>query len=296
MAAISQPLSVKRPTPVSLLLVLISNTTVRKSSSQGTRLQRPDTEVSQPNNVNTQNAHYISQLQNELLQLSLVHQGSAKTMVDFERSVGKKIDFKTRQLRKEEQVVSTLEAEYQKGLNAVSLFEWLQEDAGFNERKVQDLSFCIKELESLREDGQLFQQLMEEFRRWLDKAQEIMPALINNSTYDGDVDVILSLEAPTLTWWHGVEECSRKLELCQRLLNRLGKAESRPGIGIVLARYRDLTAIMLAKIQTAQDIVNAVTASQQQWLSGSLSVALDEAEFEDRLTNRKGVWTKLDAG
>lgn len=242
-------------------------------------------------NASPQEAFYSSRLQDELLQLSLVHLPSRRTLYDFERSVKEKLALAAHELDKEYEVVSALETECQKSVNARALFIWLQdENPDLKDSKVQDLSFCIRELTELRGNGCLFEQLMTEFAQWLENAQKVIPMLSEDMmSLESDNDNVLFLGPPGVPWWQGIDECSTRLALCQKLLTGLGKAEPDTGIGIVLSRHRRLAAVMLDKIHTAQDIINAVTASQEQFRSQALTAVLNDAAAEDRNDDRNWI-------
>ena len=263
---------------------------------QPARQQHSKVDAIDPNSHPTKEARYFSRLQGELLQLSLVHQRSIYTLNDYERSVKNHIDVNTRKLRKEAEVVSVLEAEHQKHVNALALQNWLDgEETGSKERKLQDFSFCINELAVLSTDGQLFNQIMDEFAQWLRKAQTVMKILSNDTTdLANDDDIVLSLDRPGAPWRQGVDECVGRLELCQRLLQDMGEVDVASGIGIVISRHRELASVMLGKLQTAQNIVDAVSATRQQWMTKALAAFIAEVRTDDANIQRKGIWSKLE--
>ena len=243
---------------------------------------------------------YVWRLQDELLQLSLVHMSSERTLYDFERSVNEKLALAAHELNEEREEVFALETEYQKSVNALALFNWLQDvNPQLKESKVQDLGFCIRELTELSGDGCLFEQLMTEFGQWLENAQKMLTMLSKDTTSlesDNDNDSVLFLSPPGVSWWQRIDECSTRLAFCQNLLTGLGEAEPYTGIGIVLSRHQQLTAVMLDKIHTAQDIINAVTASQEQFRSQALNAVLNDAAAEDPNDDRNGIWSMLGRG
>ena len=247
-------------------------------------------------NADPREATYVSRLQDELLQLSLVHRRSAQTLNNFERDVKVKLGLRTIELRQEQVAVANLEAEYQQKLDALALLNWLQDEkAGTKERKVQDLSFCINELATLSREGRLFEQVMTEYSQWLAKAQRVMARLSMNTMLLGKADDdMLFLDPPETPWRRGIDECSTRLELCQKLLMGLGDAEPDTGIGIVLGRHQQLATVLLDKLRTAQDIIDVVIAFQEQFRSHALSAALNIAAAEERNDQRKGIWSMLE--
>ena len=94
----------------------------------------------------------------------------------------------------------------------------------------------------------------------------------------------------------GIDECSTRLALCQKLLTGLGETEPDTGIGIVLSRHRQLTAVMLDKVHTAQDIINTVTESQEHLRSQTLNAVLNDAAAGYPNDDRNGIWSTLGHG
>ena len=225
-----------------------------------------------------------------------MHRRSAQTLNNFERDVKVKLGLRTIELRQEQVAVANLEAEYQQKLDALALLNWLQDEkAGTKERKVQDLSFCINELATLSREGRLFEQVMTEYSQWLAKAQRVMARLSMNTMLLGKADDdMLFLDPPETPWRRGIDECSTRLELCQKLLMGLGDAEPDTGIGIVLGRHQQLATVLLDKLRTAQDIIDVVIAFQEQFRSHALSAALNIAAAEERNDQRKGIWSMLE--
>ena len=262
------------------------------------RLQQAEAHHAEQGIADTQEVQYTSRLQAELLQLSLVHRQSVRTFQEFERSVDEKLGIAARKLRKEREVVSTLEAEYQNKVNALTINNWLKaQGTSSGGRKVEDLSFCVAELADLSGNDGLFAQLMLCFDQWLEKAQRSIATLSEERlNLEDGYDNPVSVDRPGLLWQHWVDECFTRLELCQRLLHGVGDAGPDSGIGLVLDRHRKLTLVMLNKLRTAKDIIAAVSLSQHQSNTKALAVAINKVTLEDGNGKRKGIWSVLKPG
>ena len=73
-------------------------------------------------------------------------------------------------------------------------------------------------------------------------------------------------------------------------------ADPQSGIGAMLVKHQQLTSTLLHKIQTAKATVHEITAQQQQWISSSLAVALNEVKVEAKGPARKAIWSSFKCG
>lgn len=236
-----------------------------------------------------------SRLQDELFQLSLVHQDSARVLTEFEKSVRKKVDDAAFKLCTEREVVTAFEAEHHQQVNIAALSNWLHEDkATVNERKIEILSFCLSELADMGDEGQVVDQLRSEFARWLERARMAIESQTVVAPDLGDGPEIPSAGSPGTAWSCQVDGCLKRLELCQGLLQGLGEADSESGIGLVLTSHRRLVAVMMDELCVSQNIVAKVIAYQQQRMSSALNTALAELEADDGIRERNGVWTSIE--
>ena len=240
-------------------------------------------------------AQYTARLQDELLQLSLVHQHSSKSLKEFARSVEQKLELASRKLCEEREVVSALEAKRQRHINALVLLDWLNAEAETpSERKIQDLSFCVNELADMCAEGQTIDQVMAEFDQWQRQTYKTIQLQSNDQLNWNDSADMCAIARPGPTWMHKADECSKRLELCQRTLEGLGEAEPESGIGTMLVKNRQLTCVLLQKLRTAQTTVDAVMAHQERWLSSSVGAALDEVSGVGSNAVRRAIWSSFE--
>jgi hypothetical protein len=234
---------------------------------------------------------HFSRNQDELLQLSLVHRNSIKTLKEYETDIEEKLELMNRKVQKNGEMVRTLESEHQTRINAVALSDWLHNAGSISkEGYIENLGFCTEELAQISHEGREFDQLMSEFERWLAKVQKIMRMTEDSSSNLENDDDIALIDTPGPTWSHNIRQCTERLQLYRRGLQRLGNARSDSGLGFLLARHQLLADKMLEKLRIAKDIVVAVIGHQQAWMSSTLDAALKATSLDGGHHLRKGTW------
>lgn len=111
----------------------------------------------------------VSKQQIELLQLSLLHQASTKTLHEYDASAKRKLDRKQAKLRKEYESIRAVEQEQQRVANLLALDSWCPEPALLAEH-LQILSKVYAELSALAESGSRYAHLVATFEAWVDSA------------------------------------------------------------------------------------------------------------------------------
>ncbi|KAK5136273.1 hypothetical protein LTR08_003880 [Meristemomyces frigidus] len=111
-----------------------------------------------------------SKQQIELLQLSLLHQASFKTLQDYEASAKRKLSKKQTKLRKECDAIKGVELDQQRIANLGALDAWCRDPALLVEH-LQILSKVHSEVCALAEEGSRYAQLVTMFERWADDAE-----------------------------------------------------------------------------------------------------------------------------
>ncbi|RMD39765.1 hypothetical protein DV735_g5361, partial [Chaetothyriales sp. CBS 134920] len=105
-----------------------------------------------------------SRLQDELLQLTLVHSRSHAQLEQYSSSARSKLEARAARLKREEGDVCALEAKRQEGVNLLGLFNWVGKDGGpySASEQVRNLSFAIQQLATLTQPGGDFTRFVED--------------------------------------------------------------------------------------------------------------------------------------
>jgi len=119
----------------------------------------------------------VAKQQIELLQLSLLHQASAKTMRGYDASAKRKLGRKQAKLRKEHEGIRAIEMEQQRTANLIALDSWCHDPTLLAEH-LQILSKVYTEVSALIEEGSRYAQLIAIFESW---AEDADPSISHDS-------------------------------------------------------------------------------------------------------------------
>ncbi|KAK4547111.1 hypothetical protein LTR36_001332 [Oleoguttula mirabilis] len=108
----------------------------------------------------------ITKQQIELLQLSLLHQASRKTLQEYDASAKRKLGRKQAKLRKDYESIRAVELDQQRVANLTALDAWCHEPALLVEH-LQILSKVYAEVSALAEEGSRYAQLVATFEVWI---------------------------------------------------------------------------------------------------------------------------------
>jgi hypothetical protein len=238
---------------------------------------------------------YTSRLRDELLQLSLVHRDSTRTMQAFENSVVQQLQNSSVKVRKEAEAVAALEAAFRERVNALAICHWLDnQDTNASERRVEDLSFCINEIAEISKPTSEYSLCLSEFDRWLAKVQNAMKAPHEADSETQHFDSLLLIDSIGLGWSKGVRTQMERLELCQQLLQNLGEPPQNSSLAPVLSKHQQLARVKLEKLVVAQNIVGVVSDHQRRLKHQALRTATDEVVRGSHHSSRNGLWSSRD--
>jgi hypothetical protein len=122
----------------------------------------------------------VAKQQLELLQLSLLHQSSLKTLKEYEASAHRKLSKKQLKLRKEYEVIRELELEQQHIANLTALDTWCP-DSSLLAENLQILSKIHTELSALTEPSSRYAELVSVFEFWIERTDPTNPPSTSSS-------------------------------------------------------------------------------------------------------------------
>lgn len=180
----------------------------------------------------------VAKQQVELLQLSLLHQASTRTLQEYDASARKKLGRKQAKLRKEYEAIRAIETEQQRVANLMALDAWCHDPALLAEH-LQILGKVYGELSALTEQGSRYELLTTEFETWTEGAQAASRA---------------SFIEPLSPEWHKSHtSLALRLRALQRDIEMLPppprNADRPSGLELVVDRCRDLHSGMLKELE-----------------------------------------------
>lgn len=268
----------------------LQNTQAAKTGLESTRLARSLSQ-SQSQPTTTAKALSSSRLEDELLQLAAVYQDSHVSLQRFELSVKHKLEASESTLRAEEDIVRASEEQRQADINAEALWKWLHNsEHALDERRVEDLSFCVSELSDLNAGRGLFNTCMRDFDAWLGQAQDILHQQASRAPPSAQF-----VEPIDPLWMHNAHELEARLEVCEHLLHQFHdpqcEDDSDSALVFALRRFRRLTKAMEESLAESQSISAAVLATQQAWVTDTLATIVSTSDDGGDVIPRRGLWS-----
>lgn len=142
----------------------------------------------------------------ELLQLSLLHQHSARVLEEYEASAREKLEKTHSKLRKDYQSIRSHEREQRKALNLNAIESWCPDQALLTEH-LQTLSRVVSDLRVHTEPGSRYSDLTDTFDKWVGRAESILLDDKTNASF---------IEALPETWRAAHTSVALKLRSIQR--------------------------------------------------------------------------------
>lgn len=115
----------------------------------------------------------IAKQQLEVLQLSLLHESSTKTMQQYLDSAHRKLGKKHARLRRELTAVITAETEHQRAANLEILHTWCPDPVLLVEN-LQTLARVHRDISGVTESGSRYSDVLNTFDAWVTKAEATM--------------------------------------------------------------------------------------------------------------------------
>lgn len=109
----------------------------------------------------------------ELLQLSLLHQSSAKALMEYEASARKQLSARHAKLQRDYEKIRSHEQERRRLANLATLESWCADPALLAEH-LQTLSRIASDLRSHTEPGSRYSEMTETFEKWATDAESVL--------------------------------------------------------------------------------------------------------------------------
>ncbi|KAF4624176.1 hypothetical protein G7Y89_g13995 [Cudoniella acicularis] len=207
-----------------------------------------------------------AKLQNELLQLHLLHKDADVVGRQWKTSARKKLGTRFQQVVQRNDDLVQLETEETGKVNAVALRKWQEESSpGWGlEEKIQVLSEVVSGVWNLGESGGKYSRIVRKFERWLSRCQGILAAREKDDGF-GDDDFVF-LEELESGWKDDCFNLGRKLEAWKDKLRDLGSPDRGSSLATVVEDYRKLVTGMLAELSVMAQIEGDMVIREKEWI------------------------------
>ena len=222
-----------------------------------------------------------AKLQNELLQLHLLHKDADSVSQEWKASAKQKLGKRFKEVAQRNEALVQLEVGETAKVNASALKKWQEEGQpgwGIDE-KIQVLDDVITGVWILGEHGGKYARQVRKFERWLSRCQGILAARENGAD-EGDFVFLEELEG---SWKDDCLHIGRKLESWQQGLRDLGNLEKGSSLAIVVENYRLLIRGMIEELSLMAGIERDMMTRERNWIE-----AMNDKDSEDDSTQTAG--------
>ncbi|KAF7948730.1 hypothetical protein EAE96_007923 [Botrytis aclada] len=208
-----------------------------------------------------------AKLQNELLQLHLLHRDAELVNRQWKASAKKKLGAKFQSVVKRHDELVRLEVEEAGRINAAAFKEW--QDIGTPgwglEEKIQLLDEVLNEAWNLGEPGGKYARLVRKFEKWVIRCVKILKDRDHDQMLDDEEEIVF-IEELDLAWKDECLVLNRKLEGWRDALEDLGRLEKGSTMASVVGGLRALVTGMLLELEAMAQIESDAVALEQEWI------------------------------
>ena len=236
---------------------------------------------------------HVVALQNELLQLQLIHAPSHSTLRNYQRSAESKLRARFNILAKHHHDVQATEQERLSVSSHAVYQQWMSQEGLYNAtQRTQLLSQCIRELAEFTAPKSRYAVAITEFELWFKAMTTTMEETYDSST--AGKHWRLNIEPLTGDWHEAIAQLKRKLQKCEAAMGHLGTAEEGSVLCAVLRSHQSLVKNLSQELDSCSMIEKMILEQQEEWISHALIRILAE---EDKVgssagdsRSRRGVW------
>jgi hypothetical protein len=234
----------------------------------------------------------ISRLQDELLQLQLMHDSSHSQQKNYLDNTRQKFEDQFAALSQDYRELAAQEHAYYMKSNCMALQQWLSEGELPSLEKMQALARCVQEVTTITAPNSNLSMVMEEFETWFERM-----IVISNSRCSGTALLEYNdiLVGPLSQEWHdGVALLHRKLDHCSQVLSNLGSARKGSGLATVLDTHKVFIDDLRAELAYSSTIEEITLQQEQIWIDESIAKIMhgdDHTAGDSQRNNlRPGAW------
>ncbi|KAH7360596.1 hypothetical protein BKA65DRAFT_189122 [Rhexocercosporidium sp. MPI-PUGE-AT-0058] len=218
-----------------------------------------------------------AKLQNELLQLHLLHRDAAQVEKEWKASAKRKLGTRFHSIVDKNEELVQLEVEETGRINALALKKW--QDMGTPgwglDEKIQVLDEVVTGVWNLGESGGKYSRVVRKFERWFRYCKDILEMRANDEGLDGGDEVVF-VEELDRGWKDDCLVLGRKLETWRVQLRELGVPDDHgSSLSVVVNGTRGLVKGMLAELNAMAQIERDAMRMEVEWIKGMNDDVLD---------------------
>jgi hypothetical protein len=221
-----------------------------------------------------------AKLQNELLQLHLLHKDAAQVDREWRASAKRKLGARFQSVIDRNEILVQLEVEETGNINTAALKRW--QDLGTPgwglEEKIQVLDEVIGGVWNLGDSGGKYGKVVRRFERWLIRCQDILEARAHDEELE-DEEVVF-LEELGAGWKDDCLVLGRKLESWRDHLKNLGTLDSGSSLAVVVDGCRILVSGMLTELSVMAQIERDTMSMEVEWIKSMNDDVLDDKDTQ----------------
>ena len=224
-------------------------------------------------------------MQNELLQLHLLHRDATQVQGEWRASAKRKLGSRFKSVVDMNEALVQLEVGETGKTNALALKKW--QDQGMPgwglEEKIQILDEVVTGVWNLVESGGKYARVVRKFERWLSRCHDILESRNNEELQGDDIKFLEGLDAD---WKDDCQNLGRKLETWRDHLKDIGSLEGGSSLAGTVEGCRMLVRNMLMELSVMGQIERDAMVTESEWIH---SMNNDNSE-DDGIPAAGAVW------
>ncbi|OAP55407.1 hypothetical protein AYL99_10380 [Fonsecaea erecta] len=242
-------------------------------------------------------------LEDELLQLSLVHEKSAATLQCYEASMKSQLKTGLEGVAHQLSTLRSLRHDRQANMNALAVSRWLDQEptrhqgdpAGSDTLLL--LSRCLEELQKISSVHGPLETAMKLFDEWHAYASSTRPTHVGDNLFrkDNSEEKAHCLHSLDPQWSALVSSVDDRVRACAALLAALHRSPGSSSIGMLIEMHRTLAEQIQQEICICRTVESLILRQQQERLARDVEQALSDVELHHSgqavpHTTRMGIW------
>lgn len=228
-----------------------------------------------------------SQLQDELLQLSLIYTSAHLAKREWEQNAKKQMQRQFKRIVRQSEEQAFTEQTQQTHHNLDTLQQWLNQGSHPPTEKLEVLSQYIRDIKNLmRSDGKAM-YVIKTFQEWL--------SLVTSATDSKDDQEVTSIDPLGSLWKDQAQAAIQALEHCQRQLQKLGPTDITGAIGKTLDYHAKIATQTIAELNLMLEVEGMTLEYVREYTTRAITeiLVLAESELLPSETPRKGIWNTI---
>ncbi|KAG0646684.1 hypothetical protein D0Z07_6270 [Hyphodiscus hymeniophilus] len=230
-----------------------------------------------------------AKLQNELLQLHILHKSVPQVETQWRSSAKRKLGIRFSSVVEKNQELAALEIEERGKINAAALQQWQETGTpgwGLEER-IQVLDEVVIGVWNLGEAGGKYARIVGKFERWIRRCQDVLDSRSRSEELP-DEDIVF-LEELDSGWKDDCLVIGRKLETWRDHLKHMGSPDPGSSLATVVEGCRRLVRGMLVELVTMAQIEKDAMAMEVNWIRGMND---DTNDDDDNIPPAGAIWRR----